>query len=188
MLYPLVVGLGNPGSGYVETRHNAGYMVVEGWARKKGLGWKRLRFGDAEGTQTPEGVWLMKPLGFMNLSGEAVRAALDWFKLEPEKILVVMDDVSLKLGQLRLREKGSAGGHNGLRSIEQHLGTQSYARLKCGVGAAPERMDLVDHVLGKFGPDEKEVVQRMITRAVDALELCEHEGVVAAMNEVNREV
>jgi PTH1 family peptidyl-tRNA hydrolase len=163
-------------------------MVLDTWAAESGAQWKKLRFAEAEAAQTPEGVWLLKPLSYMNVSGEPVRAGLDWFKLKPEQLLVVMDDVSLKLGQLRLRAKGSAGGHNGLKSIEQHLGTREYARLKCGVGSAPERMDLADHVLGRFVSDEKKILKEMMERAVEGLKMCEHQGVSAAMNEVNREV
>jgi peptidyl-tRNA hydrolase, PTH1 family len=187
-LFPLVVGLGNPGSRYAGTRHNVGFMVLEAWAGESKAQWKKMRFAEAEATQTPEGVWLIKPLSYMNVSGEPVRAALDWFKIKPEQLLVVMDDVSLKLGQLRLRAKGSAGGHNGLKSIGQHLGTVEYARLKCGVGAAPDQIELADHVLGHFVPDEKKILKEMIERAVEGLKMCEHQGVSAAMNEVNREV
>ncbi len=187
-LLPLVVGLGNPGSRYLGTRHNVGFMVLDAWAAESGAQWKKVRFTEAEAAQTPEGVWLLKPLSYMNVSGDPVRAGLNWFKLVPEQILVVMDDVSLKLGRLRLRSGGSAGGHNGLRSIEQHLGTREYARLKCGVGSAPERMDLADHVLGRFVAEEKIILKEMIERAVKGLKMCEHQGVTAAMNEVNREV
>jgi PTH1 family peptidyl-tRNA hydrolase len=163
-------------------------MVLDAWAAESRAQWKKMRFAEAEAAQTPEGVWLLKPLSFMNVSGEPVSAGLNWFKLAPEQVLVVMDDVSLKLGQLRLRARGSAGGHNGLRSIEQHLGTREYARLKCGVGSAPEQMDLADYVLGRFVAEEKTILKEMIARAVDGLKMCEHQGVSAAMNEVNREV
>lgn len=187
-LFPLVVGLGNPGAEYANTRHNVGFMALEAWATEQKLHWEKMRFAQAVAAQTPSGVWLLKPLGYMNVSGLAVKAGMDWFKFKPEQVLVVLDDVSLKLGQLRLRAKGSTGGHNGLLSIQQHLGTQAYARLKCGVGSAPDRVDLADHVLGKFSLDEKVSLNEMITKAVAALKVCQHEGIAVAMNEVNREV
>lgn len=183
-----MVGLGNPGAEYTGTRHNVGFMVLDTWATEFKLVWKKVRFAKAEIAQTPSGVWLLKPLGYMNVSGVAVRAGLDWFKLQPEQVLVVVDDVSLGLGQLRLKAQGSAGGHNGLRSIEQHLSTQAYARLKCGVGSAPDQVDLADHVLGRFASEEKKVLKEMTERAVAGLKVCEHQGIAAAMNEVNREV
>jgi peptidyl-tRNA hydrolase, PTH1 family len=187
-LFPLVVGLGNPGAAYADTRHNVGFMVLDEWAAAEKVAWKKVRFADALAAQTGDGIWLLKPQGYMNVSGVAVRAGLDWFKLAPEQVLVVVDDVSLGLGKLRLREKGSAGGHNGLGSIEQHLGSQAYARLRCGVGAAPDRVDLADHVLGRFRVEEKEILKEMMKRAVDGLKMCEHQGAAAAMNKVNREV
>lgn len=187
-LFPLVVGLGNPGSAYAWTRHNFGFMVLDAWARAEHLNWKSARFADAAITQTGSGVWLFKPGSFMNRSGEPLRAAMEWFKLGPEQILVVVDDVNLPLGKLRLRAKGSAGGHNGLRSIEASLGSVAYARLRGGVGAAPGMLDLADHVLGRFMEEEKNDLENMTMRALKTLKVCQTAGLEAGIKEASTEV
>ena len=183
--FPLVTGLGNPGAEYAATRHNFGFMVLDRLAKKAGAVWKEAGFANAKLARLEDGIWLLKPLDYMNLSGAAVKAALDWFKLEPARLLVVVDDVSLPLGQLRVRERGSDGGHNGLGSIESALGTREYARLRGGVGAAETGRDLAGHVLSRFRKEEEESLENMIFRALEALQLCETHGVESAAAKTN---
>jgi len=149
----VVVGLGNPGKQYHATRHNVGFAVVDGLAAAPTAGKFQSRF-QAQVCEIQEGeqkVLLVKPETFMNLSGRSVRQIVDFYQLEMTDLLVVCDDVNLPLGKLRARSKGTHGGHNGLRDIQQHLGTTDYARLRIGVGAS-EKGELVDHVLGRFRP------------------------------------
>ncbi|HQR08113.1 MAG TPA: aminoacyl-tRNA hydrolase [Gemmatales bacterium] len=182
----LVVGLGNPGSTYAGTRHNVGYDVVDILAMGSGGGKFQRRFDAdvAEGLEGLEKVLYAKPLTFMNLSGRCVRAALDFYKLTLLDVLVICDDVNLPLGQLRIRPGGSAGGHNGLKDIEKQLGTQEYARLRLGVGGS-DREALVDHVLGRFKPSERDAVKDMLIRAAQATGSWMREGTAATMNRFN---
>jgi len=182
----LVVGLGNPGSTYVGTRHNVGFEVVDIMALGPGGGKFQRRFDAevAEGLEGLEKVLYAKPLTFMNLSGRCVRAALDFYKLTTADVLVVCDDVNLPLGQLRMRPGGSAGGHNGLKDIEKQLGTQEYARLRLGVGGS-DRGELIDHVLGRFKPSERDAVKDMLIRAAQATGCWMREGTAATMNRFN---
>jgi PTH1 family peptidyl-tRNA hydrolase len=182
----VVVGLGNPGSLYAGTRHNVGFDVVDILAGGPGGGRFQRRFDAdvAEGLEGFEKVLYVKPLTFMNLSGRSVRQAIDFYKVTPADLLVVTDDVNLPLGQLRLRPGGSPGGHNGLKDIERHLATQDYARLRLGVGS-PDRLDLVDHVLSRFKPSEKDVVQNMLIRSAQAVGCWIREGVAVTMNRFN---
>ncbi len=131
--YQLIVGLGNPGGQYLFTRHNVGFMILDAWAHEDGFAFHEEKARKSHWAQLPSGERLIKPTTYMNESGEAVGAWLDWLKLTPSDLLVVVDDVALPLGQIRLRPDGSAGGHNGLKSIEARLGTTAYARLRCGV-------------------------------------------------------
>ncbi len=183
--FPLVVGLGNPGPQYLLTRHNLGFLVLDAWADEE-----NVSFGDepalfSRGAKLPDGVRLAKPTTYMNESGRAVAAWLAWLKLTPADLLVVVDDVALPLGQVRLRPEGSAGGHNGLKSIEQHLGTDRYARLRCGVDGVPPGWALEKWVLSRFRPDEEEKVGAMIRTARLAIECCQGEGISMAMNRFN---
>ncbi|HQR42422.1 MAG TPA: aminoacyl-tRNA hydrolase [Gemmatales bacterium] len=182
----LIVGLGNPGSQYTGTRHNVGFEVIDILVSGPGGGKYQRKFeGDlAEAYDGLDKVLYLKPLTFMNLSGRSVRAALDFYKLTPADVLVVCDDINLPLGQLRLRPTGSAGGHNGLKDIERQLGTQTYARLRIGVGG-PHREDLVDHVLGRFKPSERDVVNDTNIRAAQAVVCWMREGTETAMNRFN---
>ncbi len=184
-LFPMVVGLGNPGASYRNTRHNVGFAVLDHWADKQGVAWKSCRFADALVAQVPEGIWLVKPQSYMNCSGPEVLRCLNWFKLKPGQMIVVVDDVHLPIGRLRLRASGSEGGHNGLRSVAQTTGTQAYPRLRCGVGSVEPSKDLKDHVLGQFRREEKETVEMMIGRAVDGLEKSQSSGLESIMNQVN---
>ncbi len=167
----LVVGLGNPGKSYHMTRHNIGFLVLESLARS--LGWtfkeeRRYRAASAKGKIGELTVHLLLPLTYMNCSGEAVRAYTDYYKIPAQHSLVVLDDQAIPFGDIRLRARGSAGGHNGLKNIEQHLATRDYPRLKLGIGAAT-RGSLSDHVLGKFSVDENLQLDRLLRQAVEAV-------------------
>jgi PTH1 family peptidyl-tRNA hydrolase len=182
----VVVGLGNPGAKYDGTRHNVGYAVVDYLAAAPGASRPRARF-EAEVVELAEGgasFLLVKPQTFMNLSGRSVRQVLDFYKVPVEDLLVVCDDISLPLGKLRARARGSHGGHNGLRNIQDHLGTQDYARLRIGVDA-PRHDDAVDHVLGRFRPGERPVIEEAVAAAARAVLLWARDGVAACMNRVN---
>jgi PTH1 family peptidyl-tRNA hydrolase len=181
----VVVGLGNPGKQYHGTRHNVGFAVVDGLASGPSAGRFQSRFQSqvAELMEGNEKVLLVKPETFMNLSGRAVRQVIDFYQVELTDLLVVCDDINLPLGQLRIRSKGSHGGHNGLRDIQNHLGTQEYTRLRIGVGAGEE--DLVDHVLGRFRPSERPVIEDALSLAIQAVSLWAGQGVDVCMNRYN---
>lgn len=169
----LVVGLGNPGSAYEGTRHNVGFQVVKMWAAKQDLSFRAAAHLSAELAQGKVGemkVLLLLPMTYMNSSGEAVRLCVDYFKVSLEDLLIVCDDIALPLEEMRLRLEGSAGGHNGLKSIEAHLGTQKYPRLRIGIGDRAEG-DLSDHVLGRFTEQESRLLPEIFTRAVEVLDM-----------------
>jgi peptidyl-tRNA hydrolase, PTH1 family len=182
----VVVGLGNPGERYAGTRHNVGFMVVDLLAESSRAGRFQKKFeGEvAELLVAERKVLLVKPMTFMNLSGRCVRQVLDFHQLTPADLLVVCDDFNLPLGQLRARTRGSSGGHNGLRDIQNHLGTTEYARLRIGVGQ-PEGDDAVDHVLDRFRPGERPVIREAILDAADAVSVWITEGIEACMNKYN---
>ncbi len=184
----LIVGLGNPGPQYANTRHNCGFMVVDRLAERWGIPLvleKRFQGSYGEGLALGGKRRLLKPETYMNRSGEAVRAVLDWYKLAPSSVLVVYDDTDLPLGRLRLRGSGSAGGHNGMKSVIQHLGSEAFPRLRLGVGKPKGNQDMVGHVLGRFEPAEQAVLERVLKAAVEAVECCLQEGLGAAMNRFN---
>jgi len=183
----LVVGLGNIGSDYAGTRHNIGFEVVEELAR---LHRARFRTGKCQGAEAQvhfgsARVLLLKPHTFMNLSGDAVAAAARYYKLTPQKILIICDDVYLPVGKLRLRAQGSAGGHNGITSIIQRLGSQEFARLRIGIGEAPPEWDRRDYVLSRFTTDERAIMTEARDRAIQAVESWVTLGTEAAMNKWN---
>lgn len=182
----VIVGLGNPGSQYEGTRHNVGFDVIDYLAGSPSTGPWREKFeaAFAELRDGHEVVLLVKPLTFMNLSGRAVRAILDFYKLEVVDLLVVCDDFNLPLGKLRLRKDGSAGGQNGLKNIQLMLGTDVYPRLRLGVGA-PQHDNAVGHVLGRWKPGERKAVDEMIAKAAEAALLFVNKGLDAAMNRFN---
>ena len=187
----IIVGLGNPGRKYENTRHNAGFMSVETLADKCRIDIETKKFKALVGNGVCEGqkTVLVKPQTFMNLSGESVREIVDFYKIDlTQELIVIYDDVSLEPGQLRIRKKGSAGGHNGIKSIIQHLGTQEFLRIKVGVGEKPEGYDLADYVLGHFHGDEKITMINAFERAADAAKAILREGADSAMNEYNRKV
>jgi PTH1 family peptidyl-tRNA hydrolase len=184
----LIVGLGNPGKPYRETRHNVGFRVIDEIARRHGVGFETSP-AEADMAKVRDlgegGTLLAKPLTFMNLSGHAAGELLRYFKIEVADLLVVADDVNLPLGRLRARMRGSEGGHNGLRSIIDHLGTNEFARLRVGVGRGDTRRELADHVLAGFEPGERDEIDRALARAADAGEMFAIDGIVKVMNTFN---
>ncbi len=182
----IVVGLGNPGREYAETRHNIGFMVVERLARVAGAaGWKR-RFQSelCEVVIDGERVVLAKPQTYMNLSGHAVRQIVHWYRVPVSDLLIIYDDLDLPFGVLRMRARGSAGGHRGLASVIEQLGTQEIPRLRVGIGRGPG--EATAHVLSRFSPDEAAQLPLILDRAVEAVRLWLTGGITAAMNEINR--
>lgn len=184
----LVVCLGNPGKQYENTRHNIGFMTADEIERRSGVKINKLRYRALTGEVKIGGrrVLVLKPQTYMNLSGEAVKLAGAFYKIPPENVIVISDDVSLPLGKLRIRASGSAGGHNGLKNIIAHLGTDAFPRIKVGVGAPehPEH-EMVDWVIGNFTPQEKKVVAEAVGRAADAVECLIEKGVSEAQNKFN---
>ena len=184
----LIVGLGNPGEKYENTRHNVGFQVVDELAERQNAPVQKLKFKALTNLLTISGekVLVMKPVTYMNLSGEAVRPAADFYKIPPERILVISDDTALDPGKLRIRTKGSAGGHNGLKSIIQHLGTDQFPRVRIGVGEKPHPdYDMADWVLGKFVGPDKTAIDEATLRAAQAVECYLKDGPQKAMNQFN---
>lgn len=184
----MIVFLGNPGPKYAGTRHNAGFAVADELSRRLSTDIRRLkcRALTAKVKLGGKDVLLVKPQTFMNLSGEAVRPLADYYKVSPERILVVSDEIALNPGRIRLRPSGSAGGHNGLKSIIQHLGTDSFPRLRLGVGSPPHPdYDMPDWVLGVIRGEDAEAFSSAVKRAADAVECCVESGVETAMNKFN---
>jgi PTH1 family peptidyl-tRNA hydrolase len=182
----IIVGLGNPGSQYVGTRHNVGFEVIDALARTFATSAFRHWCDSLVADCRLEGqtVVLVKPQTFMNLSGRAVRALLDFYKLSPQQLLVVCDDIHLPIGKLRLRARGSHGGHNGLRDIQQHLGSEEYPRLRIGVGT-PRPGEAVSYVLGRFAASERPLIEQAIERAAEAVACWIGQGLETAMNRFN---
>jgi PTH1 family peptidyl-tRNA hydrolase len=183
----IVVGLGNPGQKYKQTRHNVGFDVLASIANRYGVGRPKAKF-NAEVAETiinNQKTVLISPLTFMNLSGQSVRAALDFFKVPVEDIMIVCDDINLDVGRIRIRPGGSAGGQNGLKDIIQRSGTDKIPRLRLGVGRVPARWDAADFVLGKFDEHDRQLVDVGIERAADAIELWIGSGIQPAMNQYN---
>ena len=185
----LVAGLGNPGAKYRGTRHNVGFEVIDLLAARHGLTFEAAPADalQARWRRPEEVVLLVKPLTFMNVSGEALSALTRYYKMTVADTLVACDDVNLPLGRLRIRASGSEGGHNGLRSIAEQFGTVDYARLRIGVGRGDTRRDLADHVLARFEPEEQPGIETAIARAADAVESWLLDGLAATMNSFNRE-
>jgi peptidyl-tRNA hydrolase, PTH1 family len=189
----LVVGLGNPGAKYDRTRHNIGFEIIDALAKRYPdvslVENRRFQGATGEFRSGTERTVLLKPSTYMNKSGQAVRAVLDWYKLNPDSVLVVYDDMDLPTGKLRLRLSGGAGGHNGMKSIIAHLGTQDFPRLRVGIGSTDkgEERDqaVVSHVLGRFAPEDRKIVDAMIPMAVDAIDLSLRKGVERSMNLYN---
>ena len=184
----LIAGLGNPGRQYEKTRHNMGFDTIDELIDRHripqgGIAHKAM-YG--KGMIAGEKVLAVKPLTYMNLSGEAIREYVNYYKMDPEtELIVIYDDIDLEPGQIRIRKKGSAGGHNGIKSIIAQIGTQNFYRIKVGVGAKPKGWDLADYVLGRFSPEERELVDKAICDAADAVEMILKDGIEAAMNHYN---
>ncbi|MBY0528623.1 MAG: aminoacyl-tRNA hydrolase [Rhabdochlamydiaceae bacterium] len=183
----LIVGLGNPGKGYQDTRHNVGFQVVQGFAKARGICFRHSSDFIGEVTQCEfqeRKMTLLLPTTYMNSSGDAVRRCIAYYKIPVENLIIVCDDIALDLGMMRIRARGSDGGHNGLKSVAAHLGTQYYARFRIGVGS-PEGKGLADYVLGRFTSEEKPVVEKVVEKAIAILELWMTAGIAAAMQKAN---
>lgn len=183
----LIVGLGNIGKEYEGTRHNIGFMVADELAKRWGITtWKNERSAMCAEYRIPEKVFLIKPTTYMNLSGEAVGAFANFYNIDPEDIAVIQDDLDLPCGKLRIRRKGSAGGHNGIKSIQQHLGTGDFPRFKIGIGH-PERnaSAVIGHVLHRFGKEEQPLIEEAVKQMADAVELWLKGDMDAVMQEYN---
>ena len=183
----LIAGLGNPTKEYDKTRHNVGFSVIDVLADRYRIDISEKKHKALCGRGVIEGqkVLLLKPQTFMNLSGESIRAAADYYKIEPEEMIVIYDDISLDPGQLRIRLKGSAGGQNGIKNIIANLGTQDFPRIKVGVGAKPPRMDLADYVLSRFGAGEQKLMEEAFGEAAEAAVMMMTDGAERAMNHFN---
>jgi len=185
----LIVGLGNPEPKYDRTRHNIGFEAVDVLAGRWQMSWSENRrfqalLGEGRGPQG-EKLFLLKPLTYMNRSGQAIRAVTDWYKLPPESVLVIYDDMDLPVGRLRLRLSGSAGGHNGMKSAIAHLGTQNFPRLRIGIGKSGAQQNGVSHVLGKFSPTETQLMSEVLQLVVEAVELSLKQGIEKVMSLYN---
>jgi peptidyl-tRNA hydrolase, PTH1 family len=180
----LVIGLGNPGAEYYQTRHNVGYNVVDLLASEWGLTWQHSKSWHALWAKGEKAI-LVKPTSYMNRSGEPLAAVAHFYKIAPAEVLIVLDDLALELGRLRLRSEGGTGGHNGLESIIIQFGTEAIPRLRIGIGAAPSE-GAVDHVLGRFFDEERPIVEKTIARAADAVKCAIDKGVLSAMNLFNK--
>lgn len=184
----LIVGLGNPGRQYENTRHNVGFQAIDALADKYGISvdTKKHRAFIGKGVIDGHKVVLAKPQTFMNLSGESIRSMLDYYKLDEEsELLVIYDDVSLDVGNLRIRKKGSAGGHNGVKSILAHLGHDVFGRIKVGVGEKPKGWDLADYVLGTFSKAERQLIEESLPKICHAVEIILNDGMDEAMNRIH---
>ncbi|TCK87868.1 PTH1 family peptidyl-tRNA hydrolase [Natranaerovirga hydrolytica] len=183
----LVVGLGNPGMKYAATRHNIGFEVVERFAYEHNIKLNKKKYHAKYGTGNINGekVMVVQPQTYMNRSGESVLLFADFFKISMDNILVIYDDTSLDLGKIRIRKKGSAGGHNGIKNIIAHLNAQDFPRIKVGVGEKPPGWDLADYVLGRFSKEEMDIIIPAIKRASDSIETYIKDGVDAMMNLYN---
>jgi PTH1 family peptidyl-tRNA hydrolase len=183
----IVVGLGNPGMKYAGTRHNVGFSVILELGDRYGIkvDTKKHKALIGKGIVDGEKIILAMPQTYMNLSGESVREIVDFYKCSPEDLIVVYDDIDLDVGKLRVRQKGSAGGHNGMKNIVQHLGSTTFDRVRVGVGKKPDNMDLADYVLSRFGKGEIDDIRESCMRAAEAVDTIIKDGAVAAMNKFN---
>lgn len=188
MSMKLIVGLGNPGMQYAATRHNVGFEVIDSLAETYNISVVKNKYKAliGDGNIGGEKVILMKPQTYMNLSGEAVRACMEFHKITSEDLIVIYDDISLDVGQLRIRKSGSAGGHNGIKNIIAQIGTQEFPRVRFGVGEKPAGWDLANYVLGRFPEEEMKVVGPKIGDAVKAIDMMIRDGIEKAMNNYNK--
>ena len=184
----IIAGLGNPTKEYDNTRHNIGFAAIDALADKYGISVSDMKNKALMGKGVINGnkVMLLKPLTYMNLSGEAIRAAVDYYKIdEKSELIVIYDDISLDVGQLRIREKGSAGGHNGIKNIILHLGTEVFPRIKVGVGEKPKGWDLADYVLGRYSAEDRKIIDEAQKEAAEAVKMMVMDDIRGAMNRYN---
>ncbi len=183
----LIAGLGNPGDKYFATRHNIGFSAIDYISQKTDIAVGKLKCKAliGEGRIAGEKVILAKPQTFMNLSGDSVRELASWYKIPNENIIIIYDDISLPVGKMRIREKGSAGGHNGIKSIILNLNSDVFGRIKIGVGGKPENYDLADYVLGNFSKEDKEILFNLLSDVEKAVEVYIKDGSKKAMNDFN---
>ena len=183
----LIAGLGNIGREYFNTRHNIGFDFIDLFSSINNISMNKNDFDGIIGTGIISGekVILAKPTTYMNLSGKCIRQISDYYKIDNNNIIVIYDDISLDVGKIRIRPKGSAGGHNGIKSIISHLGTENFPRLKVGIGNKPSQMDLADYVLGKFNEDERLILNKILNASCEAIESIINDGVDKGMNKYN---
>ncbi|HEX4342663.1 MAG TPA: aminoacyl-tRNA hydrolase [Verrucomicrobiae bacterium] len=184
----LIVGLGNPGAEYANTRHNAGFLLVEELAKRQRVGWtleRKFEARVAKADVAGKRVLLCEPQTFMNLSGEAVGALAGFYRVATKDLLLVVDDADLPMGEIRMRPGGSSGGHHGLESVEQHIGTREFARLRIGIGRKDAAREITGHVLGKFDKAEAALMEKVLTAAGDQAECWLRDGIQKAMNQFN---
>jgi PTH1 family peptidyl-tRNA hydrolase len=183
----LIAGLGNPGKKYSQTRHNIGFKILNQWSEMLGAPMKGRRFQSRNAMAHVQGkaIILLRPITYMNRSGQAIKGCLDYYRLHLDQILVVHDDLDLPTGKIKLVPKGGAAGHKGVRSIIDHIGTDQFSRLKIGIGRPQYDEDVEDYVLASFYPDEKEIMEKTVPKAIKACELVITEGIERAMNHVN---
>lgn len=183
----IIVGLGNPGTKYEKTRHNIGFRILDALAERNGIDFAEGKHKGLIGKGIVGGCKciLVKPQTFMNLSGECVRPVMDYYKEDSNNVIVVYDDITLDVGKIRIRKKGSAGGHNGIKSLIAHMGTQEFPRLRFGVGDKPAKMDLADYVTGRFSEEDEKLACDNMQRACEAVECMIEEGFDSAMNKFN---
>lgn len=183
----LIIGLGNPGRKYANTKHNVGFEAIDALAQTYNISVNKSKFQAffGEGFIGHHKVILIKPQTYMNLSGESVQPFVSWYKMSPEDILIIYDDVSLDPGILRIRQKGSAGGHNGIKSIIQHLGTSEFQRIKIGIGKKPQGWDLADYVMSRFTNPEMKIIEEAMKDVTGATQMIIEKGIQDAMNKYN---
>lgn len=184
----VIIGLGNPGPRYANTRHNVGFDTIDLMADKYGIKVTKLKHKALSGDGTIEGhrVILVKPQTFMNLSGECVREIIEWYRAPLTNVIIIYDDIDIALGKVRVRPKGSSGSHNGMRSVLYHVQSEDFPRVRIGIGKPPEGWQLADYVLGRFGDDDKKIVSDSISKAAEAAAAIIKSGVEAAMNKYNK--
>lgn len=184
----IIAGLGNPGKQFENTRHNIGFEVIDELSRRWNINVSKIKFKGlcGEGNVESNKVLLLKPQTYMNLSGESIREAVNWYKVPISNLIVIFDDIDLPPGKIRVRPSGSAGTHNGMKSVIYQLQDDSFPRIKIGIGANPDYMDLADYVLGKFTPDERKTIDKSLLAACDAVQCILKYGINDAMNKFNR--
>ncbi len=190
-IFFLIVGLGNPGADYAKTRHNAGFLLVEKLAAQWKMDWaneRKFAARMAKAERNGKRVLLCEPQTFMNLSGETVGAVIDFYQLPVSQLIVAVDDADLPFGEIRLRPSGSSGGHHGLESIEQHLGSREFARLRIGIGRKDSSRQIANYVLGKFDSSENELLEKVLRRAVEQIECWLNDGLPKAMSLFNGKI